>query len=391
MDRNIYYFDNNATTAVASEVFEAMQPYLQSEWGNPSSAYFFGHHLGKAIDEARQKVAALIGADSREIIFTSCGTESDNTAIFSALETTGKRHIITSAVEHPAIMSHAAYLQQKGYEITFLPVKPDGTLDPAQIAQAIRPETAMVSLMYANNETGVIFPIEEVGKICKKVKVLFHTDAVQAPGKLKINVKEMNVDFLSLSAHKLHAPKGIGMLYIKHRTPFKPLIIGGHQERKRRGGTENVPYIIGFGKAAEMSLSCFSEENTRVRALRDRLEEGILSTIPNTRLNGHKSLRLPNTTNIAFDFIEAEAIIMMFDQLGICVSSGSACTTGSMDASHVLSAMGLSAMQARGSVRFSLSRYNRDEEVDYVLKHLPPIVSKLRSMSPLSEAHPDNV
>ncbi len=391
MDRRIYYFDNNATTAVASEVFEAMQPYLQSEWGNPSSAYFFGHHLGKAIDEARQKVAALVGADSREIIFTSCGTESDNTAIFSALETTGKRHIITSAVEHSAIMSHAAHLKQKGYEVTLLPVKSDGTLDPAQVAQAIRPETAVVSLMYANNETGVVFPIEEVGKICKKARVLFHTDAVQAPGKLKINVEEMNVDFLSLSAHKLHAPKGIGMLYIKHKTPFKPLIIGGHQERKRRGGTENVPYIIGFGKAAEISLSCFSEENTRVRALRDRLEEGILSTISNTRLNGHKSLRLPNTTNIAFDFIEAEAIIMMFDQLGICVSSGSACTTGSMDASHVLSAMGLSAMQARGSVRFSLSRYNRQEEVDYILKHLPPIVSKLRAMSPLSEAHPDNI
>lgn len=391
MNRKMYYFDNNATTAVASEVFEAMQPYLQSEWGNPSSAYFFGHHLGKAIDEARQKIAALVGADPREIIFTSCGTESDNTAIFSALETTGKRHIITSAVEHSAIMSHVAYLQQKGYEVTYLPVKSDGTLDPAQVAQAIRPDTALVSLMYANNETGVVFPIEEVGKICKKVKVLFHTDAVQAPGKLKINVKEMNVDFLSLSAHKLHAPKGIGMLYVKHRTPFKPFIIGGHQERKRRGGTENVPYIIGFGKAAEMSLSLYSEENTRVRALRDRLEEGILSTVPNTRLNGHKSLRVPNTTNIAFDFIEAEAIIMMFDQLGICVSSGSACTTGSMDASHVLSAMGLSAMQARGSIRFSLSRYNREEEVDFVLKHLPPIVSKLRAMSPLSEAHPDNV
>ncbi|MDI9401909.1 MAG: cysteine desulfurase NifS [Limisphaerales bacterium] len=390
MNRRIYYFDNNATTAIAPEVYEAMQPYFQSEWGNPSSAYFFGHHLGRAIDEARQKIADLIGSDSREIVFTSCGTESDNTAIFSALETTGKRHLITSAVEHSAIMTHAAFLQKKGYKITFLPVKADGTLEPSQVAQAIGPETALVSLMYANNETGVIFPIEEIGKICKKAKVLFHTDAVQVPGKLKINVKELNVDFLSLSGHKLHAPKGTGMLYIKHRTPFKPFVIGGHQERKRRGGTENVPYIIGFGKAAELSLASYSEENSRVRGLRDRLEEEILSTIPNTRVNGHKDLRLPNTSSITFDFIEAEAIIMMFDQLGICVSSGSACTTGSMDASHVLDAMGLSAMQARGTIRFSLSRYTTQEEVDYVLEHLPGIISKLRAMSPLSETHPDN-
>lgn len=384
------YLDNNATTRVAPEVLEAMLPYFQTEWGNPSSAYFFGHHLGKAMDTARAQVAALIHSDSREIIFTSCGTESDNTAIASALETTGKHHIITSAVEHAAILHQTAWLQQKGYDITYLPVQPDGTLNPQSVADAIRPDTALVSLMYANNETGVIFPIPEIGAICKKAKVLFHTDAVQTPGKLRIDVKELGVDFLSLSAHKLHAPKGIGLLYIKHRTPFHPYILGGHQERKRRGGTENVPYIIGFGKAAELSLASMEEENTRVRSLRDRLEEGILSTIPHTRLNGHKTLRLPNTSNITFEFIEAEAILMMFDQLGICASSGSACTTGSLNPSHVLSAMGLSPMQARGSVRFSLSRYTNDEDIDTVLKHLPGIITKLRAMSPLNDAHPDN-
>lgn len=384
------YLDNNATTRVAPEVLEAMLPYFQTEWGNPSSAYFFGHHLGKAIDSARAQIATLIHADPREIVFTSCGTESDNTAIASALETTGKRHIITSAVEHSAIMNQTAWLQKKGYDITYLPVQSDGTLNPQSVAQAIRPDTALVSLMYANNETGVIFPIQEIGAICKKAKVLFHTDAVQTPGKLRIDVKELGVDFLSLSAHKLHAPKGIGLLYIKHRTPFHPYILGGHQERKRRGGTENVPYIIGFGKAAELSMASLEEENTRVRALRDRLENGILTTIPHTRLNGHKTLRLPNTCNITFDFIEAEAILMMFDQLGICASSGSACTTGSLNPSHVLSAMGLSPMQARGSVRFSLSRYTNDEDIDLVLIQLPGIITKLRAMSPLNAAHPDN-
>ena len=388
---SIYYLDNNATTAVAPEVVEAMMPYFQCEWGNPSSAYYFGHHLGKEIDQARVKVAAMINCSPRELIFTSCGTESDNTAIFSALETTGKKHIVTSAVEHSAITKQMDFLKAKGHEDTFIPVESDGTLNPASVESAICPETAIVSLMYANNETGVIFPITEVSKICKKHGVLFHSDAVQAAGKLKIDVKELGVDFLSLSAHKIHAPKGIGALYVRNRTPFQPYIIGGHQERQRRAGTENVPYIVGFGKAAELCLASLEEENTRVRSLRDRLEEGILSQIPYTRLNGNKLLRIPNTSNISFEYIESEAILMMFDQLGICASSGSACTTGSVGASHVLSAMGLSPMQARGSVRFSLSRYTTDKDIDVVLEHLPSIINKLRAMSPLSEAHPDNV
>ena len=388
---SIYYLDNNATTAVAPEVVEAMMPYFQCEWGNPSSAYYFGHHLGKEIDQARVKVAAMINCSPRELIFTSCGTESDNTAIFSALETTGKKHIVTSAVEHSAITKQMDFLKAKGYQVTFIPVESDGTLNPASVESAICPETAIVSLMYANNETGVIFPITEVSKICKKHGVLFHSDAVQAAGKLKIDVKELGVDFLSLSAHKIHAPKGIGALYVRNRTPFQPYIIGGHQERQRRAGTENVPYIVGFGKAAELCLASLEEENTRVRSLRDRLEEGILSQIPYTRLNGNKLLRIPNTSNISFEYIESEAILMMFDQLGICASSGSACTTGSVGASHVLSAMGLSPMQARGSVRFSLSRYTTDKDIDVVLEHLPSIINKLRAMSPLNEAHPDNV
>jgi cysteine desulfurase len=390
-ERRVYYFDNNATTAVAPEVFEAMKPYFQTEWGNPSSAYFFGHHLSGAIQEAREKVAALIHSEPREVVFTSCGTESDNTAVFSALETTGKRHLITSAVEHSAIMNQTQFLKRKGYDVTYLPVNPDGTLDPSQVAAAIRPDTALVSLMYANNETGVIFPIEEVGKICRKAGVLFHTDAVQTPGKLEIDVQKLGVDFLSLSAHKLHAPKGIGLLYIKHRTPFQPYVMGGHQENKRRAGTENVPYIVGFGKAAELSLASIKEEKTRVKELRDRLEQGILSAIPYTHLNGNKDLRLPNTSNITFSYIEAEAILMLLDQLAVCASSGSACTTGSLGASHVLNAMGLSPMEARGSVRFSLSRYTTAEDVDHVLKHLPGIIARLRTMSPLNEMHPDNV
>ena len=390
-ERRVYYLDNNATTVVAPEVFEAMKPYFQTEWGNPSSAYFFGHHLSGAIQEAREKVAALIHSEPREVVFTSCGTESDNTAIFSALETTGKRHLITSAVEHSAIMNQTQFLKRKGYDVTYLPVNPDGTMEPSQVAAAIRPDTALVSLMYANNETGVIFPIEEVGKICRKAGVLFHTDAVQTPGKLEIDVQKLGVDFLSLSAHKLHAPKGIGLLYIKHRTPFQPYVMGGHQENKRRAGTENVPYIVGFGKAAELSLASIKEEKTRVKELRDRLEQGILSAIPYTHLNGNKDLRLPNTSNITFSYIEAEAILMLLDQLGVCASSGSACTTGSLGASHVLNAMGLSPMEARGSVRFSLSRYTTAEDVDHVLKHLPGIIARLRTMSPLNEMHPDNV
>lgn len=385
-----YYLDNNATTRIAPEVVEAMLPFLTEFWGNPSSAYGFGSQVHKHVERAREQVAAMVGADPKEVTFTSCGTESNNTAIHSALVTTGKRHVITTAVEHSANINFGEHLQKMGFEVTYLPVESDGSLDLHRLEQAIRPETALVSAMWANNETGVIFPIEEVAAICRSRGVLCHTDAVQTPGKLKIDVKQLGVDFLSLSAHKLHAPKGIGMLYIKRRTKFAPYVIGGHQERGRRGGTENVANIVGFGRAAELAMASLEDENSRVRGLRDRLENHILSHIPNTVRNGAKEPRLPNTTNIAFDFVEAEAVLMMLDLVGICASSGSACTTGSLDPSHVLSAMGVKPMRARGSVRFSLGIYNTDEDVDYVLKHLPPIIEKLRSISPLNPEHPDN-
>ncbi|MDB6016254.1 MAG: cysteine desulfurase NifS [Pedosphaera sp.] len=381
--RKIYYFDNNATTRVAPEVVTAMVPFLSDFWGNPSSAYQFGKAVAKHVEDAREKVAALINADPREIIFTSCGTESNNSAIHSALAAhPGKRHILTTTVEHSANIKFCEFLQKRGYEVTFLPVEFDGSLDIHLLEKSIRPDTAIVSVMWANNETGVIFPLEEIAAICRSKGVTIHTDAVQTPGKLKLDVAELGVDMLSLSAHKLHAPKGIGMLYVKRRTKYLPYVIGGSQERGRRGGTENVPYIVGFGRAAELAMASLEDENTRVRGLRDRLEKTILTTIPNTVRNGSQDSRLPNTSNIAFDFIEAEAILMLLDQAGICASSGSACTTGSLDPSHVLTAMGLSASRARGSIRFSLGMYTTSEEVDYLLKHLPGIIAKLRAVSP---------
>jgi cysteine desulfurase len=334
--QKLYYFDNNATTRVAPEVVESMLPFLTDMWGNASSAYQFGSQVKRHLDDARSKLAALLNADPKEIVFTSCGTESNNAAIHSALALgPGKRHVVTTAVEHSANVKYGEFLQRRGCEVTYLPVESDGSLDLHVLDQSIRPDTAIVSIMWANNETGVVFPVEEIAALCRSKGVLFHTDAVQTPGKLKLDVKSTGVDFLSLSAHKLHAPKGIGLLYIKRRTKFQPYVIGGHQERGRRGGTENVPYIVGFGRAAELAMSMLSEENTRVRALRDRLEQTILRTIPNTVRNGAKEPRLPNTANIAFDFVEAEAILMMLDQLGICASSGSACTTGSVEAACV--------------------------------------------------------
>jgi len=345
----------------------------------------------KPLEEARAKVAALINADPKEIVFTSCGTESNNAAIHSALVLNpGKRHVITTAVEHSANLNYGEFLQRRGYDVTYLPTESDGSLDLHVLDQAIRPDTAIVSIMWANNETGVIFPIEEIAALCRSKGVPFHTDAVQTPGKLELDVKATGVDLLSLSAHKLHAPKGIGALYVKRRTRFQPYLIGGHQERGRRAGTENVPYIIAFGKAAELAMASLDEENTRVRALRDRLEQFILANIPHTVRNGAREPRLPNTSNIAFEYVEAEAILMMLDQLGICASSGSACTTGSLDPSHVLTAMNVSPMRARGSIRFSLGLYNTEAEVDYLLQHLPGILAKLRAISPLDPAHPDN-
>jgi cysteine desulfurase len=388
--KKVYYFDNNATTRVAPEVVTAMMPFLSEMWGNPSSAYGFGAQVHGHVEKARESVATLVNADPKEITFTSCGTEANNSAIHSALVTSGKRHVVTTAVEHSANMNFGAYLEKRGFEVTYLPVESDGSLDLHLLERAIRPDTAIVSAMMANNETGVLFPIEEIAALCRSKGVLCHTDAVQVPGKLKIDVKQLGVDFLSLSAHKLHAPKGIGMLYVKRRTKFQPYVIGGHQERGRRGGTESVANIIAFGRAAELAMASIDDENTRIRGLRDRFENHVLTRIPNTVRNGSKNLRLPNTANIAFDFVEAEAVLLLLDQAGICASSGSACTTGSLDPSHVLMAMGLPPMRARGSVRFSFGIYNTEEEVDYLIEKLTPIIQRLREISPLNPDHPDN-
>jgi cysteine desulfurase len=380
----IYYFDNNATTRVAPEVVGAMMPFLREQWGNPSSTYAFGRQVGEAVDRARGQVAALINAEPREVIFTSCGTESNNSAIHSALVTQPeKRHVLTTAVEHSANTKFCALLQKRGYAVTFLPVAADGTLDLELLERSILPDTAIVSVMWANNETGVLFPVREAAAICHRKGVLFHTDAVQTPGKLKIDVRELDADCLSLSAHKLHAPKGIGLLYVKRHVKYQPLIVGGGQERGRRGGTENVANIVAFGRAAELAMASLDDENTRVQALRDKLENGILTGIPGTSRNGAQEPRLPNTSNIAFEGMEAEGILMLLDQAGICASSGSACTTGSLDPSHVLTAMGCSVVRARSSIRFSLGIYNTDAEVDYVLQQLPGIIAKLRASAPV--------
>jgi cysteine desulfurase len=401
----IIYLDNNATTRVAPEVFEAMVPFLTEYYGNPSSAYSFGKLVEGHIIEAREKVASLLGATAKEIIFTSCGTESDNMAIWSALQTTGKRHIVTTQVEHSALMNQTEQLERMGFGVTRLPVRADGTLSVSDVENAIRDDTGIVSIMWANNETGVIFPVEEIATMVKNKRLqleaadpankgkgpYFHTDAVQTPGKIDLrHVAKSDIDFLSMSGHKLHAPKGVGVLYVKRRTKVVPYVIGGGQERGKRGGTENVASIIGLGRAAELALATLDDEQTRIRALRDSFEEALLKRLPHIYINGKREERLPNTSNIAFDFVEAEAILMRLDKKGICASSGSACTTGSLDPSHVLSAMGLTPARARSCVRFSFSHYNRDSDIAYALEIIPPMIEELRAMSPLSPEHPDN-
>ncbi|MBL6763535.1 MAG: cysteine desulfurase NifS [Verrucomicrobiae bacterium] len=374
-----YYFDNNATTRIAPEVTESMMPFLTDLWGNASSAYRFGADVARAIRRGRERVAELVNAEPEEIVFTSCGTESNNAAWQAALLTQpNRRHIITTAVEHSANMKFGEHLQRRGYEVTFLPVEPDGSLDLHLLEKTIRPETALVSTMWANNETGVVFPIEEITAICHSRGALFHTDAVQVAGKLPIDVRLTHVDYLSLSAHKLHAPKGIGCLFVRRGAPYTPYVVGGGQERGQRGGTENVPYIVGFGTAADLAAKHLNDENTRVRALRDRLENTILQKIPRTSRNGAKALRLPNTCNLAFHGVEAEALLLMLDQAGICAATGSACKTGSIEPSHVLTAMGLPATLAKASLRLSLGLYNTDADVDYLLEKLPPIIARLR-------------
>jgi len=385
----IIYMDNNATTRVAPEVLDAMMPYLTDYYGNPSSMHTFGGQVGQAITQARQAVADLLGAFPEEIVFTSCGTESDSTAILSALQTfPEKNHVVTTRVEHPAVKNLCDNLEiftGRKYHTTRLHVEADGTLDLQRFKDSLTDETAIVSVMWANNETGVIFPVEEMARLTKERGILFHTDAVQAVGKIPINLKETAIDFLSLSGHKLHAPKGVGVLYVRKRTPFVPFLNGGHQEKGRRGGTENVASIVGLGKACELAATHMVEENTRVRALRDKLEKGLLSSIPKALLNGHPEQRLPNTANVSFEYVEGEAILLHMNQFNICASSGSACTSGSLEPSHVLRAMGVPFTAAHGSIRFSLSVYNTEDEVDFVLEKMPAIIAKLRVMSPFWE------
>lgn len=381
--RAVHYFDNNATTRIAPEVFEAMRPFLTDLWGNASSGYHFGRQVARHVDTAREQLAAMLNAEPGEIVFTSCGTESSNAALHSALVTQpGRRHVLTTAVEHSANMNFGAYLDRRGYEVTYLPVDSDGALDLHLVEKSIQPDTAIVSVMWANNETGVLFPIEEIAAICHSKGAIFHTDAVQVAGKLPIDVRALDCDFLSLSAHKMHAPKGIGALFVKRNARFQPYLIGGQQERGRRAGTQNVPYIVGFGRAAELATANLREEDTRIRGLRDRFEQAVLSMIPTCVRNGAKEPRLPNTSNIAFESVEAEAVLMLLDQEGICASSGSACTTGSLHPSHVLTAMGVNARRARGSVRFSFGIDNTAAELDHLLAKLPPIIAKLRAMPP---------
>ena len=377
------YLDNNATTQVAPEVLEAMLPYFHELYGNPSSMHSFGGQVMKQVRRAREQVAALLGASPDEIIFTSCGSESDNAAIRSALASyPDKRHIVTSRVEHPAVRALCAHLATQGYRVTELPVDSDGRLDIDQYRRALTPDTAIVTLMWANNETGVIFPIQKAAEMARERGILFHTDAVQSVGKIPIELSKSQIDMLSLSGHKLHAPKGIGVLYLRKGTKFSPFLIGGHQERGRRGGTEATPSIIGLGVAAELAQKNMDCENTFVKDLRDRLENTILKTVPSTKVNGDRANRLPNTSNISFEYVEGEGILLMMDEFGICASSGSACTSGSLQPSHVLRAMGVPFTMAHGSIRFSLSVYNTVEEIDFVLDKLPPIIDTLRNMSP---------
>ncbi|MCF8069029.1 MAG: cysteine desulfurase NifS [Desulfobacterales bacterium] len=379
----VIYTDNNATTQVAKPVLDEMIPFYHELYGNPSSMHNFGGQVAKKTAEARQKIAALINADPSEIVLTSCGTESDNTAIRAAITSNpDKKHIVTTRVEHPAVKNLYEHLAKRGYRVTFVPVDRKGILDLDYLYDSLTDDTAVVSVMWANNESGVIFPIEEISREVSDRGIVFHTDAVQAVGKIDIDVKKTGIDMLSFSGHKIHAPKGIGVLYVRKGTKFSPFMIGGHQEKGRRGGTENVPSIIGLGKACELVGEQLEEENTRVRALRDKLETELLKRITDADINGVKDNRLPNTTSIGFGYVEGEAILLMMNEFGICASSGSACTSGSLEPSHVLRAMGVPFTSAHGSIRFSLSVYNTEEEVDYIIEKMPPIIERLREMSP---------
>jgi len=376
------YFDNNATTRLDPLVLQVMVPFLENQYGNPSSIYSFGRAAAKAVATAREQVAALLRCQPSEIVFTSCGTESDNTAIQSALLIDpDRKHLVTSKVEHSAVIKHAEALARRGYEVTWLDVDSNGMIDLGELESAIREDTAIVSLMWANNETGVLFPIEEAAEICRSKRTLFHTDAVQAVGKIDIDLSRAPINFLSLSGHKLHAPKGVAALYVNRRTKFNPYLLGGGQEDKKRGGTENTASIVALGRAAELALAALKEETVRIKALRDRFEEGLLQNISSLQVNGDRTRRLPNTSSLAIEGVDSEGMLMLLDQRGICCSAGSACTAGSLEPSHVLKAMGFSNDRARGSLRFSFSRYNSEAEVEQALQIIPNAVEKLRSMS----------
>ena len=389
MEKTVY-FDNNATTQVAPEVREAMLPFFGELYGNPSSMHAFGGQVAKYLDQAREEVARFLNAEPDEIIFTSCATESDNSAIRGVADYFGKGlKVITTAVEHPAVLQPCRRLKALGHDVVELPVDSVGQIDLDQLKtelstpQPLHPSTPkLVSVMYANNETGVLFPLEKIAEICKEHGAVLHTDAVQVAGKIPVDVKKVPVDMLSMSGHKFHAPKGVGIVYVRRGTKVKPFLLGGHQERTRRAGTENVPYIVGLAKACELARLGMKDEAVKLTALRDKLEAGILAACPNVRVNGDKANRLPNTLNVSFEYIEGEAIAYHLSDLGICISTGSACASGSLDPSHVIRAMGVPFTAVHGSVRFSLSRYNTMEEVDYVLEKLPPVIRNLRDLSP---------
>lgn len=385
----VIYVDNNATSKIDEEVLETMMPYLTTDYGNPSSMHDFGGGVGKALKKAREQVASALGASPSEIIFTSSGSEANNAAIRSILETVPhKRQIITTRVEHPCVLNVFKWLEREhSYKAHYLSVGSKGQLDLSELSNAITPKTAFVSIMWANNETGMVFPVEKIAQIIKRKNpnTIFHVDAVQTVGKLPIDMSSNLIDMLSISGHKFHAPKGVGALYVRKGSPIVPFIIGGHQERGRRAGTENVAFIAGMGKAAELAQSNLDDELTRVKALRDRLENAILEKVPTSRLNGDLNNRVPNTTNISFDYIEGELILLHLSDVGICASSGSACTSGSLEPSHVLRAMGIPFTSVHGSIRFSLSRFNTDEEIDYIIEQVPPIIEKLSKLSPFKK------
>ncbi|MGH7827169.1 MAG: cysteine desulfurase NifS [Candidatus Binatia bacterium] len=381
------YFDNNATTRLLPEVAEAMRPYFTELYGNPSSIHRFGSQVAQKISDARAQVAGLVGAsDPVEIIFTSCGTEGDNAAIRAMLDARPeKRHIVTTQVEHPAILGLCQHLEKRGYRITWLRVDQDGMIDLEELGDSLSDDTALVSIMYANNETGVIFPIEKIARIVKAKGIPFHTDAVQAAGRVPLNVQGTPIDLLTISGHKFHGPKGVGALYVRRGISFQPFMVGGHQEKSRRAGTENVAGIVGMGKAAELALNRSGDDTESVRALRDQLEASLLQSCPDARVNGSRASRLPNTLNISFRYVEGEAVLVLLDQYGICASTGSACTAGSSEPSHVLRAMGVPPDWLQGAVRFSLSRFTTVEEVTFVNKTVPSVVQRLQSLSALGK------